>query len=263
MNLNLQGKAALVTGGSKGIGKAIAAALAAEGARVAICGRDERVLQQTVEEIQAQTRSELIAVKANLTKLNDIRRFISTAAKKFNRIDILVNNAGGGHIGTIATITDEEWEYHIQLKLLGYIRTAREAIPYMKENGGGKIINIIGMAARDPNPNYMLPGVTNAALMNFTKSLSKTLENDRISVNAINPGTTETPLADQIVAALSALTLKPMEEIKTTVASSFPHGRIATTDDIAKVAVFLASDMANFINGVTINVDDGKTTAVW
>ena len=109
----------------------------------------------------------------------------------------------------------------------------------------------------------MLPGVTNAALMNFTKSLSKTLENDRISVNAINPGTTETPLADQIVAALSALTLKPMEEIKTTVASSFPHGRIATTDDIAKVAVFLASDMANFINGVTINVDDGKTTAVW
>jgi NAD(P)-dependent dehydrogenase (short-subunit alcohol dehydrogenase family) len=263
MNLNLQGKAALVTGGSRGIGKAVALALAAEGVRVAICGRDERILQQAVEEIQAQTRAEVVPIKANMSKLNDIRRFISTAAKKFNRIDILVNNAGAGHIGDINTITDEEWQDQIELKLLGYIRAAREVIPLMLTGGGGRIINIIGMAGREPSRYFTLPGVTNAALMNFTKSLAKTLENDHISVNGINPGTTDTPLAEQITAALSALTTKPAEEIKQSVAASFPHGRIASPDEIARVAVFLASDMASFLNGVIINVDDGRTPGVW
>ncbi|MFI5252890.1 MAG: SDR family NAD(P)-dependent oxidoreductase [Bacteroidota bacterium] len=263
MNLNLQGKAAIITGGSKGIGKAIAIALAAEGARIAICARDERILLQTAEEIQNQTRTEVIGVKANMTKLNDIRRFVGAAAKRFNRIDILVNNAGGGHIGDIETITEEDWEYHIQLKLLGYIRTAREVIPFMRTAGGGKIINIIGTAGRDPNPQFMLPGVTNAALMNFTKSLSKGLVKDRIMVNAVNPGTTETPLAEQIVAALSTLNNQPPEEVKSAIAASFPHSRIASVDDIAKAVVFLASDMANFINGFTINVDDGKSSTVW
>jgi len=263
MNLNLQGKTALITGGSRGIGKAIAGAFAAEGARVAICARDEQKLLQTVEEIQAQYKSEIIGVKANVTKLNDIRRFISTAKKKFSRIDILVNNAGGAFVGGINAISDEEWDNHIQLKLLGYIRMAREAIPALRESGGGKIINVIGMAGRDPVPHFMLPGVTNAALMNFTKSLSRELEGDHITVNALSPGTTDTPLTEQTVASLAALAAKTPEEVKAAIAASFPNARLATTDDIARVAVFLASDMANHLNGITINVDGGKTTSVW
>ena len=263
MNLNLQGKAVLITGGSKGIGKAIAMALASEGARVAICARDERILQQAAEDIQNQTKSEILAVKANVTRLNDIRRFIATAEKKFHRVDILINNAGGAHVGGISAITDEDWESHIQLKLLGYIRAAREVIPSMRIAGGGKIINVIGMAGREPAPHFMLPGVTNAALINFTKTLSKELESDNITVNALNPGTTDTPLTEQTIASLAALSAKSPEEVKAALYASNPRGRIASVDEIARVAVFLASDMAAYLNGVAVNVDGGKFNAAW
>src|ERR1044071_1543239 len=139
MLTGIQGKVILITGASKGIGKAIAHALAVEGARLAICARDERVLQLAADEIQAQTKTDVLPVKANMTKLNDIKRFVDSAAKKFNRIDVLINNAGGAHVGGVLTTTDENWEYNIQLKLLGYVRMAREVVPHMKAAGGGKI----------------------------------------------------------------------------------------------------------------------------
>ena len=183
MNTNLQGKVVLISGASKGIGKAAALMLATEGARLALCARDEKALKLAADEIQAQTHADVLTVKANMTKSNDIHRFVSAAINKFDHVDILINNAGGANVGGILTTTDEDWEYHIQLKLLGYIRMAREVIPYMKTNGGGKIINIVGMAAKEPNPLFMVPGVTNAALLNFTKSLSKELEKDNITVS--------------------------------------------------------------------------------
>src|SRR5260221_4908690 len=188
----LEGKVVLITGGSGGIGRAVASAMAAEGPRLAICGRDELRLQQTVDELRAGPRADIISVKANMTKLNDIRRFVSAAMSKFGRIDILVNNAGGLHVGGILQTSEEDLEYHIQLKLLGYIRASREVIEHMKASGGGKIINIIGMAGREPGPLSLLPGVINAALLNFTKSLSKELEGDRITVNSVNPGPADT-----------------------------------------------------------------------
>ena len=258
MTTGLQGKVALITGASKGIGKAIAYHLASEGVRLAICARNEEQLKLTADEIQMHTHADVIAVKANTTKLNDVRRFVSAAVKKFNRIDILINNAGGAHIGGIAATTDVEWEYHIQMKLLGYIRTAREIIPHMKLSGGGKIINIVGMAAKEPNPLYMVPGVTNAALLNFTKSLSKELENDKIFVNSVNPGTTDTPLTEETFKSLAAVLNKTPEEVRQAAIASSPQGRLATADDVAKVVLFLASDAANFINGISINVDAGK-----
>lgn len=263
MNTGLQGKVALVTGGSKGIGKAIAHHLASEGVRLAICSRDDRMLKQAADELQVATRADIVAVKANMTKLNDIHRFVEIAVKKFNRIDILVNNAGGAHIGGIFNTTDEEWEYHIQLKILGYIHMAREVIPHMKKSGGGRIINIVGMAAKEPNALYMVPGVTNAALMNFTKSLSKELEADHILVNTVNPATTDTPLTEKTITTLAQIFQKSREELQQEIAASSPRGRLATPDDIAKVVLFLASDAANFVNGISINVDAGKSLGLW
>jgi len=263
MTTGLQGKVALVTGGSKGIGKAIAHHLAAEGVRLAICARDERILKQTADEIQVSTRADIIAVKANMTKLNDIHRFAETAMKQFNRIDILVNNAGGVHVGGIFQTTDDEWDYHIQLKLMGYIRMAREVVPSMKLGGGGRIINIVGMAAKEPGPLFMVPGVTNSALLNFTKTLSKELESDRILVNAVNPSTTETPLTGETMAAFARILQKSPEEVKAEIAASSPHGRLATPEDVAAVAVFLASDSAKFINGISLNVDAGRSLGLW
>jgi len=258
MNTGLQGKVVLITGASKGIGRAIAQALAEEGARLALCARDERELKLATDQIQYHTKADIIAVKANTTKLNDIRRFVAATAKKFNRIDILINNAGGAHIGGIFQTTDEDWEYHIQLKILGYIRMAREVIPHMKKNGSGKIINIIGTAGKEPNPLYIVPGVTNSALINFTKSLSKELEPDKIFVNSINPGTTDTPLTIETFNALAKILQKTPDEIRQSIVEHSPRGYIASPDDIAKVVVFIASDAANFINGVSLNVDAGK-----
>src|ERR1041385_3228699 len=262
MNTGLQGKVALITGASKGIGKAIALAFATEGVRLGLGARDDRQLKLTADEIQINTHADVIAVKANVTKLNDIHRFVSAAAEKFGRIDILVNNAGGAHIGGILTTADEDWEYHLQLKLLGYIRTAREVIPYMKQNGG-RIINIVGTAAKEPRAVYMVSGVTNAALLNFTKTLSRELEPARILVNSINPGTTDTPLTVETFKAIAALSQKTPEEVRETSIASSPQKRLATPEDIANVAVFLASDAANFINGTSINVDAGKMFGLW
>ena len=263
MNTGLAGKVALITGGSKGIGKAIALLLATEGVRIAMCARDERHLKLAADEIQAATHADIIAVKANITKLNDIHRFVEAAVKKFNRLDILVNNAGGAHVGGIHNTTDEEWEYHIQLKLLGYIRMAREVIPHMRVNGGGKIINIVGIAAKEPNALFMVPGVTNAAILNFTKSLSKELEADRIHVNSINPGTTDTPLTMETFRSLATIFQKTPEEVRQSAARSSMQGRLASPEDVAKVALFLASDASSFINGTSINVDAGKSMGLW
>ena len=263
MNTSLQGKAALITGGSKGIGKAIAMAMAAEGAMVAICARDDRQLQLAAEEIQVQTKAEVVAVKANIIKLNDIHRFVEAAVKRFNRVDILVNNAGGANIGGIIKTSDEEWEYHIQLKLLGYIRMAREVIPHMQTAGGGNIINIVGMTAKEPSSLYMVPGVTDAAILNFTKSLSKELENDNIRVNSVNPTTTDTTLTEETFQKLAEALQRSLEELKHTLISSLPQGRIASVEDIANVVLFLASDAAYYINGTSINVDGGRSLGVW
>lgn len=263
MTLGLEGKVVLITGGSKGIGKALTSAFAEEGARLAICARNEHYLKQTVQEIQSSTRTDIIGVKANMTKLNDIYRFVNAAIRKFNRIDILVNNAGGAHIGGLFQTTDEEWEYHIQLKLLGYIRMTREVVPHMRKAGGGKIINIVGMAAREPGALYMVPGVTNSAIINFTKSLSKELEKDNILVNSVNPATTDTPLTEQTLQKLSELLNNSPEEVRQSVVDSFPQKRLVLPEEVANVVLFLASEAGNSINGVTINVDAGKSNGVW
>jgi NAD(P)-dependent dehydrogenase (short-subunit alcohol dehydrogenase family) len=262
VNTSITGKVALITGASRGIGKAIAMRFALEGARLAICARDEAALTATAAEIQSATHADVLTVKANMMKSNDIRRFVAAAIKKFDRIDILVNNAGSAHIGGITDTTDEQWEYHIQLKLLGYIRMAREVIPVMRSQGAGKIISIVGIAGKEPGPLYMVPGVTNAALLNFTRSLSKELAHDNIQVNSINPATAATPLTEEMFTALAERTQKTVDELRRAAAQSLDGGLIEP-DDVAGAAIFLASESANGINGASLNIDAGKLAGVW
>ncbi|HLX13552.1 MAG TPA: SDR family oxidoreductase [Bacteroidota bacterium] len=262
MNLNLQGKTALITGGSRGIGKAIAIAFASEGMRIGICGRDEEQLQQAEDDIRNATRTEVLAVKANMTKANDVRRFISAGVKKFHRVDVLVNNAGGAHVGGILGTTDEDWEYHLQLKLLGYIRAAREILPHFQSNGGGKIINIIGMAGKEPPAHFLVPGVTNAGLISFTKAVAREFAGSGIFVNGINPATVDTPLTVETFKSLAERQNKTVEEIRTSASAASPAGRLASPEEIAKAALFLASEASNYINGETINVDAGRSAGM-
>ncbi len=262
MNTGITGKVAVITGASKGIGKAIALALAAEGARLAVCARDERGLKAAADEIQAHTHADIVAVKANTMKINDIRRFVAAALKKFGRIDILVNNAGGMHVGGIFDTTDESWEYHLQVKVLGYIRMAREVIRHMKVNGGGSIVNIVGLAAREPSPLHIVPSVTDAALLSFTRSLAKELAADGIRVNSVNPATTETTLTDEMLIALSAALQKSPEELRRSAEQSL-QGKLIDPQDVAQAVVFLVSDAARAITGISLNVDAGKLMGVW
>ncbi len=262
MHTGITGKVAVITGASKGIGKAIALSLAAEGARLALCARDDRMLKACADEIQAQTHADVIALKANTMKVNDIRRFVAAAMKKFGRIDLLVNNAGGGHIGGITGTTDEEWEYHLQLKLLGYIRMAREVIPHMTAGGGGSIINIIGVTGREPAPLTMVQGVINAGLLNFTKSLAAELAGDHVHVNAVNPATVDTTLTDDMLQRLAAALQKSPEEVRRSTEQAL-HGRPIDPQDVARAVVFLASDAARSINGTSLTIGTGRLHGVW
>ncbi|MDP2209256.1 MAG: SDR family oxidoreductase [Bacteroidota bacterium] len=259
MNTGLNGKTAIVTGATQGIGKAIALALANEGVRLILCARTEEQLQQTETEIKDRFHTEVTFVKANLTRTNDIKRVVTKAISKYKRVDILVNNAGGAHIGGIFEITDEIFEAHIHLKLLGYIRFAREVIPYMRQQGGGRIINVIGTAGKEPKPTLMLPGITNGALLNFTKSLALELAKDNITVNAVNPGTTDTPLTEQTIGTLASLQNVTPDEMRQMLKSDNPFGRLVRSEEVASAVVFLASEAANFISGISMNVDGGTT----
>ena len=148
------------------------------------------------------------------------------------------------------TTTDEDWENHLQLKLLGYVRMVREVVPHMKAVGGGRIVNVAGMTAHEPDVHFLLPGVLNAALLNFTKALSKEFEADCIFVNAVNPASVETSLLRDDIATLAQNAGKSVDKMRQWFSDLSSQGRIATGEDVAKVVVFLASDAAGQTTGV-------------
>ncbi|MBI3328474.1 MAG: SDR family NAD(P)-dependent oxidoreductase, partial [Nitrospinae bacterium] len=193
MDLGLAGKVALVTGGSKGIGQATALALAQEGVQVTICARGVEALQQTANDIQTKTGRKVLTVRADMTSLEDIKQLVATTVQELGGLDILVNNAVNSIPGTFLELPDDAWVNHINVKILGYVRCAREAIPQLIRRGGGCIINIGGMAARNVGHLTNSNGVTNAAVANITKNLSDQVAPHHFLVNCIHPRTTRTP----------------------------------------------------------------------
>ena len=185
MDLALDGRSALVAGGSKGIGKGVALALAKEGVNVAISARGKEMLEQTAKEIAEVTGSRILPIQADMTRLEDIKRFVTTAADALGGIDILVYSANQPSGGTFDTITDETWRYHIDVKVLGCIRCAREVIPHMKQNRWGRIIIISGMSSRLLRPVNMDNGPVCGALSNFGKQLAHQVIDYGILVNTI------------------------------------------------------------------------------
>lgn len=224
-----------------------------------LCARTEDQLIQVQNEIKDKFHTDVLIVKANISRLNDIKRVVSKTVSKFKRIDILVNNAGGAFVGGIFQMTDEELENHLYLKLIGYIRAAREVIPYMQQQVGGRIINIIGIAGKEPSPTMMMPGITNSALLNFTKSLALELAKDNITVNAVNPGSTDTLLTESILSSLAAIQGTSTDEIRQTITTANPFGRLARPEDVAAAVIFLASETSTYISGISINVDGGMS----
>jgi NAD(P)-dependent dehydrogenase (short-subunit alcohol dehydrogenase family) len=262
MELGLDGRVALVTGGSKGIGRACAAGLAAERCRIALCARGAEALERAAAELAAKG-AEVLTVAADLVEPDAARRVVEATVARFGRLDVLVNNAGAIRGGPFLGTPAEQWADDWQLKILGYVRMAQAAIPAMRPRGWGRIVNVIGAAARNPTPDYMAGGIANAGLINWTRALADLGAPDGILVNAVSPGATATERWDGLVAQRARAQGKAPEELRAELTRAQPLGRIGRPEDVADLVVFLASERASFLTGVAITVDGGASRGVY
>ena len=271
MDLGLQGKRAIVTGGSKGIGKAIALELAREGADVAIVARTKSDLESAAREIESETKRRIVALPADVTSKAEVDRMVAEAAERLGGLHIVVNSGsppGGsaGATGPIESVVDEDLLHDFNVKYVGALRCARAAIPFLKRQGWGRIINISGTNAR--NAGNLSGGARNGALVHFTKTLAVQLGRFGITVNCVHPGQTRTERTPRLLAARAAeLGVSPEEAEKRDYAPDSPRGnaigRIVDASEIAYVTAFLASEKSWAISGELIVATGGAGRSVY
>ena len=271
MDLGLEGKRAIVTGGRKGIGKAIARELAREGVDVAIVARSRDQLESAARELAAETKRRIIPLVADVTSKEQVDRMVAEAAERLGGLHILVNSGsppGGsaGATGPIESVVDEDLLQDFNVKYVGALRCARAAIPFMKQGGWGRIINISGTNAR--NAGNLSGGARNGALVHFTKTLAVQLGRYGITVNCVHPGQTRTERTPRLLAARAAeLGVTPEEAEKRDYAPDSPRGnaigRIVDAEEIAYVTAFLASDKSWAISGELIVATGGAGRSVY
>ena len=254
MNLELKGKAVIVTGGSKGIGRAIALGMLAEGANVLACARGAEALAALAADAP-KSGGRLETVAADLTDAGAIELVAARCAQAFGRVDILVNNAGSARTGEFLELDDQAWLDDWRLKFFGYVRMARSAIPLMERGGGGVIVNIIGAAALNPRRTYMVGGAANAALNHFTKALADEGARRGVRVVGVNPG----PIMTERLLKMRAGLLGANPGASDAFSRMTPLGRAGTPEEVADLTMFLASPRAAFIHGANITIDGGYT----
>jgi 3-oxoacyl-[acyl-carrier protein] reductase len=258
MDLGMQGKKALVTGGSEGIGKAVTRAFAREGVDVAICARRKEPLEAAAAELAKETGRKIIPISADLTKAADAERFVKQAHAALGRIDILVNNAGSAPGGVIEHLSEEEWASALQLKFMGYVRCMKHVLPIMQKQKKGRVVNVIGNDGVKVSYWEIAPGAANAAGQNLTMSLASQYGKDNISFVAVNPGPVRTERWTGLVHAMARDMGLSYEEADKLAPASIPLGRIAESEEVANLVTFLASDLAFFVNGTMIEIDGGQ-----
>lgn len=257
MDLGLKGKVALIGGASQGMGRAAALLFAREGARIAICARGEAGLNATAETIRKETGGDVLPIVADMSKAEDIQKFVAKSAAHFGRIDIIVNNAGGPPPGEFMKFTDEDWDRAYQLCFMSATRMTREAVPHMRKAGGGRVINITSFAVKEPVAGLVLSNAIRSAVTGLAKTLSRELAKDNILVNNVCPGRIHTERAQKLNEARAERLKRPFEEINREMAAEVPLGRYGTADEAADLIVFLASERASYITGTTIQIDGG------
>ncbi len=252
MQLGLEGKVAIVTGGSKGIGQATALGFLAEGASVVVCARGKEALEETVQLAGQHGEGRIVGIQADLTDGQAIKAVVQKCHDTFGRVDILVNNAGSARPGDFLTLPDDAWTDDWTLKFFGYVRMAREVLPIMKQQGTGVVINIIGTGALKPMGSYMIGGAANAALNHFTKALADDGAKHGVRVVGSNPGPILTERLEKFLSTFSAGNSREEALKKMT-----PLGRVGESAEVADLILFMASPRAAFIHGANITIDGG------
>lgn len=263
MDLGIDDKSAIVTGASKGIGKAIAEGLAAEGARVAICARDEEELSAAAEEIDG----EVLPVRADVTDDGDVEDLIAETVEEFGTVDVLVNNVGTtGSFEKLEDVSRDEWEHVIETTLLSAMAVTKEALPHLREDDWGRIVNVASDAGLMPHAEMPQYNAAKAGLINLTTNLSRAYADDGLLVNAIAPGTTKTPLVEGMMDEMSEERgISPEEAEQAFLEEEKPLidvERFAEPEEVAAPAVFLASDAASYITGSTYRIDGGAIPSI-
>jgi 3-oxoacyl-[acyl-carrier protein] reductase len=258
LEITLAGRAAVVTGGSKGIGQAVATRFAASGAHVAIVARGREHLAQAVETMRATARGRIIGIAGDVSVAADIERIHAETMRAFGKVDIVVNNAGSSRSGAFEQLSDEIWRQDFELKLFAAIRLIRLVWPQMKERRWGRIINVLNIGAKAPRAGGAPTVVTRAAGMALTKVLAGEGAPFNVLVNALLVGFIE---SDQAVRTAAQEGI-PLQQYLDRRSKDIPLGRPGRAEEFANVACFLASDAGSYITGTAINVDGGRSPVV-
>lgn len=262
MDLFLQGKVAIVTGGNKGFGAASAHELVKEGAQVLITARNEADLATTARKINSEFSSSVETISADLTTPGEAGRIANAALDAYGRIDILINCAGASQGGVFWEIEDKVWEDSLSLKFMCTIRMIRAVITTMRKQKYGRIVTLAGNAGKQPHAR-MLPGsAANAALLAVTGGLAQEVAADGIVVNAINPGPSRTERWNTLMKNLAAQSGNSVEEVEAGIMADIPMNRLGSPEEIARLIAFLASDAAANMTGTSITADGGWTRAL-
>ena len=262
MDLGLKGRAALVVAASKGMGRACALGLAAEGARVAMCARGEAALNEAAAEVRSKTGAEVLAVPADAARAEDIRRVVASTVEAFGGVDILVANVGGPPPGSFDHMTDEQWQAAFEQVHLSTVRFIRAALPHMKRGGWGRILAIQSSSVKQPVEGLILSNGIRPAVAGLFKTLAGDLAKDGITVNLVLPGRIMTDRFIEHQTDRARRAGRRIEEQMARAAEDIPAGRIGTPEEFANMVVFLASARASYVTGAVIQVDGGLIKSV-
>lgn len=262
MDLGLTNKVALITGASKGIGRAVAEQLTAEGCDVALTARSEGALHRTAAEVAKSSGRRVIGLAGDMSIDTDVRRCVNDTLEQLGRIDILVTCAGSSPGGLLTELTDEQWHESLNLKFMGYVRAVRAVIGHMVERGSGSIVLVVGNDGLKPSYWEMTAGAANAADINFASSIAEQYGPKGIRVNTVNPGPVNTDRWDGLEKAFARDMGTDQATAHDRATGSIPMGRITEPGEVAALAAFLASDLAYTLHGAHIPIDGAQRKAL-
>jgi len=257
MHLGLDAKCAIVCAASKGLGRAVALSLAREGAYVAICARSEAALNSAAAEIHGATGALIVPIVADVAIGEDVDRLVERAAQELGAIDILVTNTGGPKSAHFTSLSDADWREAIDSLLMSVVRLSRAVIPHMRRRGGGRIINITSISAKQPVEGLVLSNALRAGITGLARTIANELAPDNILVNCVAPGYTATDRVTELTEATAARDGISVDAVRQRTVASIPLRRLATTEEFADVVTFLASGRASYVTGTTLQVDGG------